>query len=130
MPNPMSMFNKIIHEHSAPVAPCRQHRPHKSSLHTAVIMKRGKVIAKAQNSIGTRSRGSGYSDQTIHAEKAVVKKLGDISQLRGAVLCVWRLSSMHVLPSKPCEDCHLFLQKCMKEYGLRAVYYTDTMIPI
>ncbi len=130
MPNPSTMMQRLIKEHGTPVAPCREHRPHKTHLHTAVIMKRGKVIATAQNRIGTRSRGSGYSDQTIHAEKAVVKKLGDISQLRGATLCVWRVSCINVLPSKPCEDCHLFLEKCMREYGLRAVYYTDTVLPL
>jgi len=98
-------------------------------MHTAVIMKRGKILARAENRIGNRSKGSGYSDRTIHAEKAAVKELGDISKLRGASLLVWRVSSISVMPSKPCADCHMFLEKCMREYGLKAVYYTDTMLP-
>jgi hypothetical protein len=123
-------LERVIHEHSPVVAPCKLHRSHNTFLHIAAIVKRGKVIATAQNRIGTRSKGSGYSDQTIHAEKSVVKKLGDISQLKGATLCVWRLSRVNVLPSKPCSECHLFLEKCMREYGLRCVQYTDTIIPL
>jgi len=121
-------LERVIHEHTP--APCKSCRPHNTFLHIAAIVKRGKVIAVAHNRIGTRSKGSGYSDQTIHAEKAVVKKLGDISRLRGATLCVWRISAINVLPSKPCDECHLFLKKCMDQYGLRSVMYTDTIIPL
>jgi hypothetical protein len=124
----LSSWRKIIEEHSPTVDPCKDYR-HTTFMHTAVIMKRGKILARAENRIGTRSKGSGYSDRTIHAEKAAVKELGDISKLRGASLLVWRVSSISVMPSKPCSDCHLFLEKCMREYGLKAVYYTDTMLP-
>lgn len=124
------MMGRLIMSHVTEGIPCRDHRKHTTHYHVAVIVKRGKVIAQANNKVGTRSRGCGFSDRTIHAERAVVKQLGDISKLRGASLCVWRISSMSVLPSKPCEECHIFLTKCMKEYGLRAVYYQDTVIPI
>ena len=123
-------MEKLIKEHTPTVSVCRQHRAHTTHLHVAAIVKRGKVLATAENSVGSRSRGAGYSDYTIHAEKAVVKKVGDVSQLRGASLCVWRVSAMSVLPSKPCSDCQIFLEKCMREYGLRAVYYSDTILPI
>ena len=123
------MLRKIIQEHSPYVPPCSEHRKHGTFIHKAVIVKRNKILAVAENSVGSRSRGSGYSDWTIHAEKAAVKKLGDISQLRGASMCVWRVSRINVLPSKPCSDCHMFLEKCMREYGLRSVYYTDTILP-
>lgn len=109
---------------------CKQNRCTNTHLHVAVIVKNGQVLATAENRIGTRSRGSGYSNQTIHAERAVFKKLGDYTKLRGATLCVWRVSTISVLPSKPCSDCHIFLEKCMREYGLRAVQYTDTVIPL
>ena len=122
-------LRKIIYEHSPDVPPCAKHRKHATFVHKAVIIRRNKVLAIAENSVGSRSRGSGYSTNTIHAEKAAVKKLGDISQLRGASICVWRVSRINVLPSKPCSDCHLFLEKCMREYGLRSVYYTDTILP-
>lgn len=101
-------------------------------IHRAILIKRGKVIAEAFNRVGSRSMGSGYSERTIHAEKNVIKKLGDISQLRGADMYVIRHgrkssqedNSDGFLCSKPCHDCQLFLEKCMREYGLKNVYYT------
>ena len=47
---------------------------HTASLHRAVLVKRGKIIADATNNYGNRSRGSGYSQSSIHAEKNVVKE--------------------------------------------------------
>ena len=124
-----NILERMINEHT-PESPCKNHRTHNTFLHVAAIVKRGKVLATAQNRIGSRSKGCGYSNYTIHAEKSVVKKLGDVSLLKDATLCVWRVSSMSVLPSKPCSDCHKFLQKCMREYGLKSVQYTDTIIPL
>jgi hypothetical protein len=99
--------------------------PHRTSLHYAQILKRNKVIAFARNAVGSRSRGCGYSDATIHAERAVVKKLGDTSKLVGCVLIVWRVNSAgDILSSKPCSSCQLFLEKCKREYGLRKVVYS------
>lgn len=126
----MSTLSRVIQEHTPNLSSCKASRHSTTHFHMAVIMKRGNVIAKSHNNIGTRCRGSGFSDRTIHAEKAVVKELGDISKLRGATLCVWRVSAVSILPSTPCDDCKLFLTKCMKEYGLRAVYYQDTIIPL
>jgi hypothetical protein len=57
---------------------------HCTSIHIAAIVLRGKIIAEATNKLGSRSRGCGYSNYTIHAEKNVIKELGDISKLRGA----------------------------------------------
>jgi len=75
--------------------------------------------------------GSGYSTHSIHAEKNVVKQLGDISKLRGADLYVMRISrdvtkvsTDKFLCSKPCDECQAFLEKCMREYGLKNVYFT------
>ena len=123
-------LERVIKTHTPCYGPCKDAWPHNTFLHCAVLLKRGKVIASAQNRIGSRSRGSGYSQQTIHAERAVVKALGDISLLKGAVLCVWRISRINVLPSKPCSECQVFLEKCMREYGLRAVHYSDTILPL
>jgi hypothetical protein len=125
-----TVLERMIQEHTPCIPCCKEHRAHNTSIHIAAIVKRGKVLALAQNRVGTRSKGSGYSNMTIHAERAVVKKLGDISQLRGAILCVWRVTSMFVMPSAPCSECHVFLEKCMREYGLRCVQYTDTMLPL
>lgn len=124
------ILERVLQQNYPEVGECKHRRPHNTFLHIAAIVKRGKVIATAENRLGSRSSGSGYSDQTIHAERAVVKKLGDISKLRGAVLCVWRISNLNVLPSSPCSECQIFLKKCMREYGLSSVQYTDTIIPL
>jgi hypothetical protein len=98
---------------------------HNTQLHYAKIMRRNKVIAASRNSIGSRSKGCGYSDQSIHAERAVVKRLGDLSQLDGCVLIVIRVNKQGELRnSKPCSECKKFLEKCMREYGLRKVVYS------
>ena len=101
---------------------------HYASLHRAVIVKRGQIIAEATNNYGSRSRGSGYSRSSIHAERNVLKALGDISLLKGADMYIMRFSretEMRFLKSTPCAACQKFLEKCMKEYGLKNVYYTS-----
>ena len=99
--------------------------PHNTFYHQALIVKRNKILAVGHNSVGSRSRGCGYSNQTRHAERAVVKNLGNTSQLRDSILIVYRYNSFGQLrDSKPCSDCQLFLEKCMKEYGLRKVIYS------
>ena len=99
--------------------------PHNTHYHQAVITKRNKILAIGHNSVGSRSRGVGFSRQTIHAERAVVKNLGDLSLLRGATLIVYRYNAQErLLNSKPCSECQIFLEKCMKEYGLRKVVYS------
>jgi hypothetical protein len=100
---------------------------HYASLHRAVIVKRGHIIAEATNNYGSRSRGSGYSRSSIHAERNVIKALGDISLLRGADMYVMRFSreaEMRIMKSTPCSACMIFLDKCIKEYGLKNVYFT------
>ena len=101
---------------------------HTASLHRAVLVKRGKIIADATNNYGNRSRGSGYSQSSIHAEKNVVKVLGDVHRLRGADMYVMRFSrteNIEFVRSTPCPACMIFLEKCMREYGLKNVYYTS-----
>ena len=48
---------------------------HFASIHVAVLMKRGKIVAEATNGFGSRSRGSGYSASSIHAERNVIKDI-------------------------------------------------------
>lgn len=98
---------------------------HKTHYHVATLEKGSKVIARSRNRIGTRSSGCGYSDYTIHAERAVVKALGDLSQLRGCILIVVRINRQNqIMDSKPCPDCQKFLTKCMKKWGLKRVLYS------
>jgi len=100
---------------------------HNASLHRAVLVKRGIIIADATNNYGSRSRGSGYSRSSIHAEKNVVKVLGDIHKMQGADMYIMRFSrkdEVSLVKSTPCPACTIFLEKCMREYGLKNVYYT------
>jgi hypothetical protein len=108
---------------------------HFASIHVAVLMKRGRIIAEATNGFGSRSRGSGYCASSIHAERNVVKEIGNIHELKGAEMYVVRISRNKDLEiedpfvgSKPCAQCRVFLEKCMKEYGLKNVYYTPPVI--
>ena len=99
---------------------------HNTQLHFAMIIKRGKILTTAFNSIGTRSKGCGYDNYSIHAERAVIKKLGDLRQLNGASMVVIRIAKgkRDLVSSEPCHTCKCHLEKCMKEYGLRYVYYS------
>jgi len=98
---------------------------HNTSYHVARILRRGHVIATSRNRIGSRSKGCGWDDQSLHAERAVVKSLGDVSQLRGCTLEVVRLNKQsQIMNSQPCHDCEVFLDKCMKKYGLAKVVYS------
>jgi hypothetical protein len=101
-------------------------RKHKTQAHIAILMKRGKVLEVASNSIGTRSKGAGYADRTIHAERAVLKKIGNVAKLDGAILIVIRImkGTKDIGNSAPCHSCRCHLEKCMKKHGLKTVYYS------
>jgi hypothetical protein len=108
-----------------------------ASTHVAAVVKRGKLLSVGTNRAGNRSLGSGFSDYSLHAERAAVKALGDLSLLRGADLYVVRIPhSGHrregkgcsdLLYSRPCHECTVFLEKCMRVWGLRRVLYTTDM---
>ncbi len=102
------------------------HKRHKSHVHVAMVFGRGKnLIAMAMNKVGSRSSGAGYSACMIHAERAALKRVGDTNKLRGATMVVIRISTTGELRySKPCSECECHLNKCIKEYGLRRVYYS------
>lgn len=97
-----------------------------TSLHIAFLYARGgAMIAMSTNGIGSRSRGAGYSKYTIHAERAVLKMVGDISLLKGATLVVVRVSKKgELMSSMPCHECKCHLTKAIDKYGLRRVYYS------
>lgn len=101
-----------------------------TSFHIAMLVKRGKILRIASNRVGSRSQGCGFSAYTIHAERNVVKELGDVSQLKDCDLFVMRIHQNRMTEEKtfgnsaPCRDCQIFLEKCQRRYGLRQVYYT------
>ena len=95
-------------------------------IHVALLMKRGKILSVASNVVGSRKRGAGYDSRTIHAERAAIKKVGDHSKLYGATLIVIRVTkgTYEVGNSEPCHSCRCHLEKCIKEYGLKTIYYS------
>jgi len=99
--------------------------PHRTHLHHATILLRNKILASAYNRIGSRTRGCGWSDRSICAERNAIKSLGDFRKLRGATLIVVRYGPDGTLrPSAPCHDCQYLIDKCIREYGLRKVIWS------
>jgi hypothetical protein len=105
---------------------------HSTKLHIAIIVKRGKILAEATNKVASRSNGAASrgSKNYIHAERNVLRALGDTSKLRGADMYVMRIgkickeSDVQFMYSQPCPECTVLLHKCIREYGLRNVYFT------
>ena len=102
-------------------------RSNLTKLHIAVLVKRGKIIETATNFLGSRSCGFAYNDRSIHAEMALIKKVGNYKRMQGATMIVIRLTEAtnKLTNSKPCENCQIKLNKCMRLYGLRQVYYSE-----
>jgi hypothetical protein len=96
------------------------------SVHVAFLYgKGGNLLGVATNRLGSRSSGAGYSCSTIHAERAVMKMIGDVSLLRGAKMVVLRVNRRgDMLNSAPCSECRCHLEKAMRDYGLARVYYS------
>jgi hypothetical protein len=102
---------------------------HCTKLHIAIIVKRGKILASATNKIASRSNGAASrgSQNFIHAEKNLLRSL-DTSKLRGADIYVMRIhtsdAGLQFKYSQPCPECTVLLTKCIREYGLKNVYFT------
>ena len=95
--------------------------------HVAILLSaRGHVLEISKNKAGSRSRGCGWSERSLHAERAVIKKLGNKDLLRGSILIVVRLSKepAHFRGSSPCDECRRSLEKHIREDKLKAVYYS------
>lgn len=84
----------------------------KTSCHVALLFHKRRLLAIGQNLLGGRNM--------IHAEADVIRKVGDVSKLRGAVLVVVRISRCgEIRYSAPCHSCQCLIEKCKREYGLR-----------
>jgi len=101
-------------------------KPHNTHHHLAYLYNaKGQLVQSSSNRVATRSKGAGYSDRTIHAERAVLKAIGDFTRLRGATMAVIRVGvSGELMSSKPCHECECHLNKAIRVYGLRRVYYS------
>lgn len=108
----------------------RMRQTDKTSFHVAMLVDRGKIKAVASNRLGSRRQGCGFGTYTIHAERNVIKRFGDMSKLTGCDLFVMNIhehavtGDKYFMNSKPCHDCQVFLTKCQNKYGLKNVYYT------
>ena len=90
-------------------------------VHFAAIIKRNKVIALANN---TFSKFLPHL-WSLHAERAVVRTLGNLQKLRGSTLFVWRSTeTSKKLDSEPCPNCRIFLQSLIDKWGLKCVIFT------
>ncbi len=98
-----------------------QFRRHRMHVHCAIILRGKKILATAFNKIASRPESP-----SLHAERSVIKSLGDTDLLKGSILVVVRLGKTPDIykNSKPCEACASFLHTCMKKYGLKQVYYS------
>ena len=107
--------------------PCAIMKSRLKHIHIAMIVKGKKVLAVASNFLGSRSSGCGFDDRTIHAERAVIKKVGNYSLLQGAIMIVVRISpgTRDTGYSEPCKTCKPHLEKCIKKYGLKCVFYSE-----
>ena len=127
--NRPSLLDKFINDPRT----CRMPDAHTTKLHIAIIVKRGKILAEATNKVASRTNGAASrgSQNYIHAERNVLRTIGDISKLRGADMYVMRIGKVckdgeeiEFKYSQPCPECTVMLQKCMREYGLKNVYFT------
>ena len=104
---------------------------HHTSIHQAVIVRRGQILATGINRLGNRSDGCGYYNSSIHAEVNALKNLGNLHKLRGASMYIMRFSRCQqkdgyerFMFSEPCPMCKVILNKCTRVYGLKNIYYT------
>jgi len=109
----------------------RMSNNHATKMHIAILVKRGKILAEATNKLASRSNGAATrgSQNFIHAERNLLRTIGDYSKLRGADIYVMRIAptkdgTIEFRYSQPCPECTVLLEKCMREYGLRHVYFT------
>ncbi len=99
----------------------KQFMRHRTYVHYAEIRKGNKVLATSFNKVK-----SCLATPSMHAERSVVKALGNIKLLKGTTLVVIRIgkNSDEFKNSKPCEHCEGFLKACIKKYGLSRVIYS------
>ena len=103
---------------------------HSTKFHIAIAVKRGRILATGTNKVASRTNGASSrgSQNFIHAEKKLIRNLGDYNKLRGADIYIMRIrstkDSTEFCYSQPCPECTILLNKCIREYGLKNVYFT------
>jgi len=104
------------------------------SKHGCIIVdKNGNIISTAYNKTLNISphklKNLNKDDKfSVHAEENALNNV-DKTKLYGAKLYVIRLggnieNNPLILNSKPCKRCTSIIEKCMKKFGLKRVYYS------
>jgi len=126
---------------------CIMHKQHKQWVEHAideaekshVRMKHGCVIIDSHGSLVSKgcNRYEGVMNldkpycrgqrTTCHAEESALRS-ADPKRLMGARMYIVRVSHNTHMNSKPCDRCHLLIEKFMRKYGLKTAYYTTTTI--
>lgn len=98
-----------------------------------IIDYKGSIISKAcnKNLIVSSKQFDNFTQNTkvsYHAEENALKNV-DPKKLNGAKLYVIRYGFQENNPllmnSKPCKKCTCIIEKYMKKYGLKTVYYSQ-----
>ena len=120
------------------------HRQHKQWVNDAlteaershVKMKHGCVIIDSHGSLVSKgcNRYEGVMNidkpyrrgqrSSCHAEESALRS-ADPRRLMGARMYIVRVSHNEPMNSKPCQRCHLLIEKFMRKYGLKTAYYTN-----
>jgi len=126
---------KFIHKYDNKILDIALNIAKKSDMrckHGCVIIdNRGNIISTAFNNSIITSKDKLYSinkchNITIHAEEKALRNV-DHKKLLGAILYVVRydiLTEEDFMNSKPCKRCTIIIEKYMKKFGLKKVYYT------
>jgi len=90
-----------------------------------VVSRKGEVLSVGYN----RKRPTRRGHTSVHAEIDAIKKAG-WANLKNATLYITRYGNKDCSGvsrlARPCSHCAAVLEKALWEYGLKAVFYTDT----
>ena len=91
----------------------------KSSKHSCIIVKQGKIVGKGWNIKGSITKSIQYYTLTVHAEAHALLKR---KKWDNCDLYVFRFNRKgETLNSKPCDTCSFLIQRA----GIKNVYYSD-----
>jgi len=84
----------------------------------AVLVRKGKVLAKASNTSKTHTIVVNYPRQSLHAESNALSKIDDPT---GCTLYIVRARSGKFAPSRPCPFC----RKLIAKFKIDKVYFFE-----
>lgn len=102
--------------------------------HGSVIVKDGKIVSRGYNKYTGYDRNGGAfanGKWTTHAEADAIHNCTK-SNMKNADLYVVRFHSKtnEISNSEPCNDCKELIDRCIKKFKLKKVYYTSCNIEV